>query len=193
MQYLHELRGRPPFLCQPRKKCSRSFDAVCYICDRILCLTKSIKIATWRSNFIFDLKYISQSATMSEKVYKDPRLALYIAESKFRKTWEQIKLITRRRDLLQIRYDKVKRDDMKSFRYTFSLQLATTEGSRNIRVCNPRCRTSTNTAEDETRMRRCSALLDDLKLHANGTMSAFFGTDQGCSTSLPCSHRPRQL
>ena len=130
MQYLHELRGSPPFLCQPRKKCSRSFDAVCYICDRILCLTKSIKIATWRSNFIFDLKYISQSATMSEKVYKDPRLALYIAESKFRKTSEQVKLITRRLDLLQI--DKVKRDDMNSFRYTLSLQLATTEGSRNM-------------------------------------------------------------
>ena len=69
---------------------------------------------------------------MSEKVYKDPRLALYIAERKFRKTCEQIKLITRRLDLLQIRYDKAKRDDMKSFRYTLRLQLATTEGSRNM-------------------------------------------------------------
>ena len=67
---------------------------------------------------------------MSEKVYKDPRLALYIAESKFRKTSEQVKLITRRLDLLQI--DKVKIDDMNSFRYTLSLQLATTEGSRNM-------------------------------------------------------------
>ncbi|VDI63792.1 Hypothetical predicted protein [Mytilus galloprovincialis] len=69
---------------------------------------------------------------MSEKVCTDNRLALYIAENKFRKACEQIKLITRRLNLLQIRYDKAKRDDMKSFRYTLRLQLATTEGARNM-------------------------------------------------------------
>ncbi|VDI26918.1 Hypothetical predicted protein [Mytilus galloprovincialis] len=69
---------------------------------------------------------------MSEKVSTDNRLALYIAENKFRKACEQIKLITRRLNLLQIRYDKAKRDDMKSFRYTLRLQLATTEGVRNM-------------------------------------------------------------
>jgi hypothetical protein len=50
---------------------------------------------------------------------------LYIVEYKFRKSCEQIKLLTRRLDLLQIRYNKAKRDDMKSFRYTQRLQLAT--------------------------------------------------------------------
>jgi hypothetical protein len=35
---------------------------------------------------------------------------------------KQIKLLTRRLDLLQIRYNKAKRDDMKSFRYTQRLQ-----------------------------------------------------------------------
>ncbi|CAG2184358.1 unnamed protein product [Mytilus edulis] len=69
---------------------------------------------------------------MSEKVCTDNRLSLYIAENKFRKACEQIKLITRRLNLLQIRYDKAKRDDMKSFRYTLWLQLATTEGARNM-------------------------------------------------------------
>ena len=69
---------------------------------------------------------------MSDKTYKDQRLSLYIAECKFRKSCEQIKLLTRRLDLLQIRYDKAKRDDMKSFRYTQRLQLATVEGARNM-------------------------------------------------------------
>jgi hypothetical protein len=59
-------------------------------------------------------------------------LSLYIVEYKFRKSCEQIKLLTRRLDLLQIRYNKAKRDDMKSFRYTQRLQLATVEGTRNM-------------------------------------------------------------
>ena len=69
---------------------------------------------------------------MSDNSCKDPRLSLYIVEYKFRKSCEQIKLLTRRLDLLQIRYDKAKRDDMKSFRYTQRLQLATVEGTRNM-------------------------------------------------------------
>jgi hypothetical protein len=60
---------------------------------------------------------------------------LYIVEYKFRKSCEQIKLLTRRLDLLQIRYDKAKRDDMKSFRYTQRLQLATVEGRIYILQC----------------------------------------------------------
>ena len=35
-------------------------------------------------------------------------------------------------DLLQIRYDKAKQDDMKSNRYSLRLQIATTEGTRNM-------------------------------------------------------------
>lgn len=69
---------------------------------------------------------------MSDKICRDPRLSLYIAECKFRKSCEQIKLITRRLDLLQIRYDRATKDDMKSFRYTQRLQLATVEGARNM-------------------------------------------------------------
>jgi hypothetical protein len=69
---------------------------------------------------------------MSDNSCKDPRLSLYIVEYKFRKSCEQIKLLTRRLDLLQIRYNKAKRDDMKSFRYTQRLQLATVEGTRNM-------------------------------------------------------------
>ena len=69
---------------------------------------------------------------MSEKASQDPRVALYIAEQKFRKSCKQIKMITRRLDLLQTKYDKARRDDMKSFRYTLRLQLATTEGTRNM-------------------------------------------------------------
>ena len=69
---------------------------------------------------------------MSDNSCKDPRLSLYILEYKFRKSCEQIKLLTRRLDLLQIRYNKAKRDDMKSFRYTQRLQLATVEGTRNM-------------------------------------------------------------
>lgn len=72
------------------------------------------------------------STTMSEKTVKDPRLSLYIAECKFRKSCEQIKLITSRLDLLQMRYDRAKRDDLKSFRYSLRLQLAATEGTRNM-------------------------------------------------------------
>ena len=62
----------------------------------------------------------------------DPRLALYTAECKFRKSCEQIKLITRRLDLLQIRYDKAKQDDLKSYRYSLRLQLTATEGTRQM-------------------------------------------------------------
>jgi hypothetical protein len=69
---------------------------------------------------------------MSDNSCKDPKLSLYIVECKFRKSCEQIKLLTRRLDLLQIRYNKAKRDDMKSFRYTQRLQLATVEGTRNM-------------------------------------------------------------
>ena len=69
---------------------------------------------------------------MSDNSCKDPKLSLYIVECKFRKSCEQIKLLTKRLDLLQIRYNKAKRDDMKSFRYTQRLQLATVEGTRNM-------------------------------------------------------------
>ena len=67
---------------------------------------------------------------MSDNSCKDPRLSLYIVEYKFRKSCEQIKLLTRRLDLLQIRYNKARRDDMK--RYTQRLQLATVKGTRNM-------------------------------------------------------------
>lgn len=69
---------------------------------------------------------------MAETTVKDPRLALYIAECKFKKSCEQIKLISRRLDLLQMRYDRAMRDDLKSFRYSLRLQLASTEGARNM-------------------------------------------------------------
>ena len=82
-----------------------------------------------------DLLYsycISSSSIMSQKkTFTDPRLALYIAECKLRKSCEQIKLISRRLDLLQLRYDRAMRDDLKSFRYSLRLQLAATEGSKN--------------------------------------------------------------
>ena len=69
---------------------------------------------------------------MSDNSCKDPRLSLYIVEYKFRKSCEQIKLLTRRLDLLQIRYNKARRDDMKSFHYIQRLQLSTVEGTRNM-------------------------------------------------------------
>ncbi|VDI63791.1 Hypothetical predicted protein [Mytilus galloprovincialis] len=53
---------------------------------------------------------------MSEKFCSDKRLALSV-----RKACEQIKMINSRLDSLQIRYENTNRDDMSSFRFTFTV------------------------------------------------------------------------
>jgi hypothetical protein len=81
-----------------------------------------------KSRFVFcqndSICCLSPTTLNSSGIY------LYIVEYKFRKSCEQIKLLTRRLDLLQIRYNKARRDDMK--RYTQRLQLATVKGTRNM-------------------------------------------------------------
>ena len=53
-------------------------------------------------------------------------------DGKFRRACKQIRLLNRRLEDKQIRYDRAYSQNMRSARYTFRLQLATMEGMRNM-------------------------------------------------------------
>ena len=53
------------------------------------------------------------------------------AESSFQKACEQIVLLNKRLDELQLRYDRANKDGNKSFRYSLRLKIAAGEGLRN--------------------------------------------------------------
>ena len=56
---------------------------------------------------------------------------LYEAENRFRRSCEQIILLNSKLDDLQLRYDKARIVNHKSFRYNLRLKMATVEGVRN--------------------------------------------------------------
>ena len=56
---------------------------------------------------------------------------LYETESRFRRACEQIILLNNSLEDLQLRYDKARVDNHKSFRYNLRLKMATVEGVRN--------------------------------------------------------------
>jgi hypothetical protein len=56
---------------------------------------------------------------------------LFETETRFRRACEQIILLNRKLEDLQLRYDKARIDNHKSFRYNLRLKMATVEGVRN--------------------------------------------------------------
>jgi len=56
---------------------------------------------------------------------------LYETENRFRRACEQIILLNNKLEDLQLRYDKARLDNHKSFRYNLRLKMATVEGVRN--------------------------------------------------------------
>jgi len=56
---------------------------------------------------------------------------LYETENRFRRSCEQIILLNNKLEDLQLRYDKAKTDNHKSYRYNLRLKMATVEGVRN--------------------------------------------------------------
>ena len=71
-------------------------------------------------------------ATVSDKDTQTLMTELRTLDKKFRRSCRQIVLLNNRISDLQARYKRAYRDDRKSFRYTLRLQLATTEGTRNM-------------------------------------------------------------
>lgn len=61
----------------------------------------------------------------------DKRFALIGAEQRFKRACEQIVLLNGKIRDMQRRYNKAKRDNLRSFRYNMRLQLAVVEGLRN--------------------------------------------------------------
>ena len=53
-------------------------------------------------------------------------------DAKFRRACQQIRLLNRRIDDAQVRYDRGYSANQRSYRYTLRLQLATLEGTRNM-------------------------------------------------------------
>ncbi|VDI40954.1 Hypothetical predicted protein [Mytilus galloprovincialis] len=57
---------------------------------------------------------------------------LEMAELKFKRSCEHIVLLNQKLDDLQVRYDKAKAEDRRSFRYPLRLKIAVVDGVRNM-------------------------------------------------------------
>lgn len=65
--------------------------------------------------------------------------ALIEAERRFRRSCEQIVLINEKLQELQYRYNRAKKTNRRSFRYSLRLKLAATEGVRNMYLDYAHC------------------------------------------------------
>ena len=55
-----------------------------------------------------------------------------IMDTRFRRACGHIRVLNRKIEELQVRYDRALKQQRRSFRYTYRLQLATLEGTRNM-------------------------------------------------------------
>ena len=85
---------------------------------------------------IFRIRFYSNSAiTMKTKVQKrnlDKKSSLVDSERRFKRACEQIVQLNYSIDALQQRYNKAKKDNHKSFRYSLRLRIAVVDGMRNM-------------------------------------------------------------
>lgn len=68
----------------------------------------------------------------SEEQMHRLRLQLAATEHKFRRACEQIVLLNYKLSGMQARYDSAKERNLRTFRYTYRLQLAVIEGAKNV-------------------------------------------------------------
>ena len=69
--------------------------------------------------------------TRVQKKNLDKRSSLVDSERRFKRACEQIVLLNYNLDALQQRYNKAKKDNHKSFRYSLRLRIAVVDGMRN--------------------------------------------------------------
>ncbi|VDI49701.1 Hypothetical predicted protein [Mytilus galloprovincialis] len=69
---------------------------------------------------------------MSKRSFEYTGEELEMAEKKFKRSCEHIVLLNQRLDDLQVRYDKSKAEDRRSFRYPLRLKIAVVDGVRNM-------------------------------------------------------------
>lgn len=82
-------------------------------------------------HYYFQLLRITQPAIM--ELSNEQMLASFrMLDSKFRKSCHHIRMLNRRIEEIQVRYDRAFSSGRRSFRYTHRLKLATYEGMRNM-------------------------------------------------------------
>ena len=104
-----------------------------YIVDVTLSISACHKgykmhVVLLKNHFSLRLQY-SYSTIIMEKFHLYAEL--YETEKRFRRSCEQIILLNNKLEDLQLRYDKARTDNHKSFRYNLRLKMATVEGVRN--------------------------------------------------------------